>query len=64
VIGLTLRKAKQAISRAGCRIGRIRRARSGRKVGIVIGQRPKAKALVRKGTAVALVVSAGRSTHH
>jgi eukaryotic-like serine/threonine-protein kinase len=60
VVGLKLPKAKRAIAKAGCRTGRVRKARSKKQAGIVISQRPKAKASVSKGTAVSLVVSNGR----
>jgi subtilisin-like proprotein convertase family protein len=43
VVGMTLRAAKAKIRRAGCRVGRIRRVRS-RRVGRVVGQKPKARA--------------------
>jgi beta-lactam-binding protein with PASTA domain len=64
VIGMTLTRAKKAIKSAGCRSGRIRMTRSGRRPGIVIAQRPRPKSLVPAGTAIALVVSSGPRTQH
>ncbi len=61
VVGRTLAAARVSIRRAGCRVGRIRRARSTRRrVGRVVSQQPRARARVRPGTRVNLVVSRGR----
>lgn len=60
VVGRTLRIARRVITRAGCRVGRIRRARSRVRVGRVVRQSPRARALVRRGTRVNLTVSRGR----
>jgi hypothetical protein len=61
VTGRALRAARRAISRAGCRTGRVsskphRKARRG----TVVGQRPRAGARVARGTRVNLVVSSGK----
>ncbi len=61
VVGRPLAAARVSIRRAGCRVGRIRRARSTRRrVGRVVSQQPRARARVRPGTRVNLVVSRGR----
>ena len=60
VVGFRLPKAKRLISKAGCRTGRVRKARSNKRAGIVVAQRPRAKAIVRRGTVVALVISNGK----
>jgi hypothetical protein len=59
VIGKTLVRARQLITAAGCRTGRVRRARSAKKIGIVIGQRPGPNRVVATGTLIQLVVSKG-----
>lgn len=61
VVGRPLAAARVSIRRAGCRVGRIRRARSTRRrAGRVVSQQPRARARVRPGTRVNLVVSRGR----
>jgi len=55
VIGLRLNVAKSRIRRARCSVGRIRRARS-RRVGLVIGQSPKAGKVKPRGYPVKMVV--------
>ena len=55
VIGMRLAAARRRIRAAHCRVGRIRRAHS-RRVGRVLGQRPKAGAVRPRGTRVRLVV--------
>jgi PASTA domain/Divergent InlB B-repeat domain len=60
VVGRTLPAARRLIVRAGCRVGRIRRARSTRARGRVVRQAPRANARVRRGTRVNLTVSRGR----
>jgi len=55
VIGLRLATARKRIGRAHCRVGRVRRARSGR-VGRVLSQSPKAGTVRARGTRVKLVV--------
>jgi plastocyanin len=55
VIGLKLPTAKSRIRRSRGSLGRVRRARS-RRVGRVIGQRPRPGAIKRRGYPVALVV--------
>ncbi|HEU5064805.1 MAG TPA: PASTA domain-containing protein [Gaiellaceae bacterium] len=61
VVGKPLRRAKLLVRRAGCRIGAVRRARSRRRAGRVVSQRPTAGRRVPLRTRVSLVVSAGRS---
>jgi hypothetical protein len=58
--GKTLRAATTALKRAGCRIGRVKRARSRVKKGRVAVQRPAAGRRVARGTRVAVTVSRGR----
>jgi hypothetical protein len=60
VIGKKLPVARTAIRRARCAVGRVRRARSRRPKGRVVGQTPRAGRRVRAGTRVNLVVSRGR----
>jgi PASTA domain/Divergent InlB B-repeat domain len=60
VVGRRLAAARRLIVRAGCRVGRVRRARSTRARGRVVRQSPRAGALVRRGTRVHLTVSRGR----
>jgi hypothetical protein len=55
VIGLRLGAAKRKIRQRRCSVGRIRRARS-RRVGRVIGQRPRTGAIKPRGYPVALTV--------
>ncbi|HEV8603494.1 MAG TPA: PASTA domain-containing protein [Gaiellaceae bacterium] len=60
VVGRSLGVARSAIRKAGCTVGRIRRARSVRVRGRVLRQSPRAGARVRRGTRVNLTVSRGR----
>jgi PASTA domain/Divergent InlB B-repeat domain len=60
VVRRTLPAARRLILRAGCRVGRVRRARSTRARGRVVRQSPRAGARVRRGTRVNLTVSRGR----
>jgi hypothetical protein len=55
----TLAKAKKAIVRAHCRVGRISRAHSHTPAGLVIGEKPRPRARLPKNSAVRLVVSRG-----
>ena len=59
VLHRSLRRARRALSQAGCPIGRIAKRRSKRPAGVVIGQKPRAGARLMRG-AVSLVVSRGR----
>lgn len=59
VIALRLPRARALIRARGCAVGRVRRARSRRAPGLVIGQQPKAGLRAPAGTRVALVVSRG-----
>jgi beta-lactam-binding protein with PASTA domain len=57
VIGLSLGIARTRIRRANCSVGTLRRIRSRRSLrGRVIGQRPRADTIKRRGYPVALVV--------
>ncbi len=56
VIGLRLATARKRITRAHCRVGRVRRARSPRRVGRVLSQSPRAGVRRAAGTRVNLVV--------
>jgi hypothetical protein len=60
VIGKKLAVAKRAITRAHCRVGRVRKARSRRARGRVVSQSPRAGVKRPRGTRVKLVVSRGR----
>ncbi len=60
VVGRPLATARRLIRRAGCRVGRVRTARSARRRGRVLRQSPRAGIRVRRGTRVTLVVSRGR----
>jgi plastocyanin len=60
VVGRRLPAARRAITRARCRLGRVRRARSTRARGLVVSQRPRASLRRARGTRVHLVISRGR----
>jgi plastocyanin len=60
VVGKRLAAAKRAITRARCRVGRIRRARSRKARGMVVKQSPRAGVRRPRGTRVHLVVSRGK----
>src|SRR5207244_702992 len=60
VIGKTLPRAKTAIRRAGCTVGRIRRVRSRKLAGHVIAQSPPPRKTFLGHKPVNLVVSRGR----
>ncbi len=60
VVGRTLGTARRLVRRAGCRVGRVRSARSARRRGRIVRQSPRAGIRVRRGTRVTLVVSRGR----
>jgi uncharacterized delta-60 repeat protein len=60
VIGLRLARARSRIRGRGCVVGRVRRARSHRARGIVLGQSPKPGARKPLRTRVSLVASSGR----
>ena len=60
VIGKTLKKARAAITKAHCKVGKIaRKASSVKKKGKVIGQAPKAGKRLKNGAKVNLVVGKG-----
>jgi thermitase len=58
--GKTLRAATTALKRAGCRLGRVKRAKSRVHRGRIAVQRPAAGRKVARGTRVAVTVSRGR----
>lgn len=60
VVGKRLTTASTLIRKAGCRVGRIRRAQSRSKKGTVLSQAPRGGARVQWQTGVRLVVSRGR----
>jgi hypothetical protein len=60
VVGKKLPAAKRAITRARCRVGRVRKARSRRARGRVVSQSPRAGVSRPRGTRVNLIVSRGR----
>jgi eukaryotic-like serine/threonine-protein kinase len=61
VRGKTLVTAKRTLARAGCRVGKVRRAYSKTfERGAVISERPKPGTVLRNGGKVNLVVSLGR----
>ena len=60
VVGKRLPTARRAITRARCRVGRVRRARSRKARGRVVSQTPRAGLNRPRGTRVHLVVSRGR----
>jgi hypothetical protein len=60
VVGRPLAKAKKLIQKAGCRVGRVRKARSGRRRGTVLSQVPRGGLRVTLRAHVRLVVSRGR----
>jgi hypothetical protein len=60
LVGKGLTRAKHVIRAANCSVGRVRRARSTRKLGRVVSQRPRAGRTLAVGARVNLVVSRGR----
>jgi PASTA domain len=59
VVGLRLVRARTAIRRANCSVGRIRRVRSRAARGRVVRQAPRAGTRLRRGARVTLVISRG-----
>jgi beta-lactam-binding protein with PASTA domain len=58
--GKTLARARQLIAKGHCKVGRVRRAYSGRfPRGLVIAQQPKAGAKLARNARVNVVVSRG-----
>jgi hypothetical protein len=57
--GRTLKRAKTALTRAHCSLGKVRRVRSHARRGVVVGQRPRAGMRKARGAKVALRVSRG-----
>jgi hypothetical protein len=60
VTGRTLARAKAALEARSCALGRVSRAASKTRAGIVIAQRPRAGSIRARGAKVALMVSRGR----
>jgi Tol biopolymer transport system component len=60
VAGKALADARARIRRASCAVGRLRYAKSWRARGVVLGQRPQARAERKIGSRVSLVLSRGR----
>jgi beta-lactam-binding protein with PASTA domain len=60
VLGMSLRRARARVASAGCRVGRVRRAQSRRRSGLVIAQSPRARTRLPRGSRVNLVVSRQR----
>ena len=60
VVGKKLPAARRMITRARCRVGRVRRARSGKPRGRVVGQTPRWGVSRARGARVNLVVSRGK----
>jgi hypothetical protein len=60
VVGKKLPAAKRMITRARCRVGRVRRARSPKARGRVVSQSPRPGVKRARGTRVNLIVSRGR----
>ena len=60
VVGKKLPTAKRAITRARCRVGRVRRARSPKPRGRVVSQSPRPGVTRARGTRVNLLISRGR----
>jgi len=59
-----LAKARAAILRAHCALGKVTRAYARRRVGLVIGQKPAPRARLARGAKVRLVVSRGPRRRH
>jgi hypothetical protein len=59
VVGRKLVTARRLIARARCKVGRVRRARSAKARGRVLGQSPRAGARRPRGARVNLLVSRG-----
>ena len=60
VVGKKLPAARRMITRAHCRVGRVRRARSGKPRGRVVEQTPRWGVSRARGARVNLVVSRGK----
>jgi hypothetical protein len=60
VLGLRLVRARTAIRRANCSVGRVRGVRSRAARGRVVRQSPRAGTRLRRGARIALVISRGR----
>jgi len=60
VVGKPLGKATDAIEKAKCKVGDVKKAYSRRKKGTVIAQAPRAHAKLRVNAKVNLTVSRGR----
>jgi hypothetical protein len=60
VVGQTLRRARISLRRSRCRLGKVRRVRSARKAGRIVGQTPRPGTRLRAGGRVNVRVSLGR----
>jgi hypothetical protein len=60
VIGMPLARARTTVAGAGCALGRITRALSGRRKGLVADQTPQPGSRLRRGQHMRLTVSLGR----
>lgn len=60
VVGKTLRAARASLTRSHCRLGKVRRARSARKAGVIFAQTPRPGTRLRAGGKVNVRVSLGR----
>jgi beta-lactam-binding protein with PASTA domain len=60
VVGRRTAKAKAAIRRAGCRVGRIERSRSRTRAGRIVTQSPRAGSRLAAQGRVHLTISLGR----
>jgi beta-lactam-binding protein with PASTA domain len=61
VVRMTQGAAKRALARVNCRLGKVSRAYSKVKAGLVLAQKPRFGAVRPKGGTVDLVVSRGRN---
>jgi hypothetical protein len=59
LVGKSLKAARKSLSKARCRLGSVRRTRSGRRAGMIVAQRPKAGTRLRAGGRVNVVLSLG-----
>ena len=60
LIGSTLKAAKGKLTRAHCRLGKVAKAKSKRKRGTVIAQKPKPLRILPRGARVGVTLSRGR----
>jgi hypothetical protein len=60
VVGRTLRAARKSLTRSHCRLGKVQRARSARKAGVIFAQTPRPGTRLRAGGRVNVRISLGR----